>query len=95
MLRELMSDPTSVRQPAISRESEWRRRLAATTMGLLLFETLTGLAILLLPFSISNQLSVLLHTAVGLVFLVPYSWYQYRHLRTYRSARMTHVKLSC
>ncbi len=84
----------SVPQPTISRETEWRRRLAATTVGLLLFATLTGLAIFLLPFSISNQLSVLLHTAVGLVFLVPYGWYQYHHLRTYGSARMTHVKLT-
>ena len=31
---------------------EWRRGLTGVTMGLLLFETITGLAIYVLPFSV-------------------------------------------
>lgn len=62
--------------------------------GLLLFETLTGLSIYLLPFSIANQVTVLVHTLVGLVFIVPYLLYQLRHWRLYRATRMTHVKLT-
>ncbi|MBI4409627.1 MAG: hypothetical protein HY561_07965, partial [Gemmatimonadetes bacterium] len=47
---------------------EWRSRLLLTVGGLLLFETLTGLSIWLLPFSVPNQVTVLLHTVVGLPF---------------------------
>ncbi len=62
--------------------------------ALLLFETLTGLSIYLLPFNVSNQVTVLAHTVVGLVFILPYAWYQLRHWRIYRSVRMTNVKLT-
>ncbi|OGU20244.1 MAG: hypothetical protein A3K13_12015 [Gemmatimonadetes bacterium RIFCSPLOWO2_12_FULL_68_9] len=82
--------------PAIPRftTAEWRHRLLLTVSGLLVFETLTGLSIYLLPFSVPNQVAVLLHTVVGLVFVVPYTWYQLRHWRLYRSLPMTHVKLT-
>ncbi len=77
-----------------SRAAEWRRRLLLCVSGLLVFETLTGLSIWLLPFSVSNQIAVLLHTIVGLVFIIPYAWYQLRHWRLYRTQRLTHVKLT-
>jgi len=73
---------------------EWQQRLLYTVAGILLFETLTGLAIYLLPFSVPNQVMVLLHTIVGLVFILPYAWYQLRHWRTYRALRLSHVKLT-
>jgi hypothetical protein len=63
-------------------------------MGLLLFETLTGLAIYLLPFSLPIQFMVLVHTAAGFIFIVPYTWYQIRHWRVYRRQPMTHVKVT-
>jgi cytochrome c554/c'-like protein len=74
--------------------SEWQRRLLAAVVGLLAFETLTGLSIYLLPFSVPNQVSVLLHTAVGLICVVPFAWYQLRHWRGYRERQLTHVKLT-
>src|SRR5574342_1424730 len=74
--------------------SEWQRRLLVTVVGLLAFETLTGLSIYLLPFSVPNQVSVLVHTAVGLVCVVPFAWYQLRHWRNYRERQLTHVKLT-
>jgi hypothetical protein len=77
-----------------AKTEEWQRRLWTAVSGLLAFETLTGLAIYLLPFSVPNQVSVLLHTVVGLVFVVPYVWYQVRHWRLYRTRQMTHVKLT-
>jgi hypothetical protein len=61
---------------------------------MLLFETLSGLSIFLLPFSVPNQVMVLLHTAVGLVFLLPFAWYQIRHWLLYRSQGLSHVKLT-
>ena len=76
------------------RANEWRHKLLAYTSGLLFFETLTGLAIYLLPFSVSNQVMVLLHTVVGLVFIIPFAWYQIRHWLIYRPTRMHHIKLT-
>jgi hypothetical protein len=73
---------------------EWKRRLLICVSGLLLFETLTGLAIYLLPFSVPTQVVVLLHTVIGLVFVVPYGWYQLRHWLAYRERHLTHVKLT-
>jgi hypothetical protein len=37
---------------------------------------------------------VLLHTAVGIVCLAPFAWYQIRHWKLYRQIRMSHVKLT-
>ena len=73
---------------------EWRHRLLLLVMVLLVFETLTGLSIYLLPFSISNQVMVLVHTVAGLVFVLPFAWYQFRHWRYYRQMPMTHFKLT-
>lgn len=78
-------------QPKIT---AWRERLLAVVSGLLVFETLTGLSMYLLPFSVPNQVAVLLHTAIGLIFVGPYAWYQVRHWRLYRARQMTHIKLT-
>jgi hypothetical protein len=80
--------------PPRSKVGEWQHHLLFWVSGLLAFETLTGLSIYLLPFSLSNQAMVLIHTAAGLVFLGPLAWYQVRHWLIYRSLRMTHVKLT-
>src|SRR5512138_990616 len=77
-----------------ARIDEWRRRLLYCVGGLLAFETLTGLAVYLLPFSVSNQVMVLLHTVAGLVFILPYAWYQIRHWRLYHSLRWSHEMLT-
>ncbi len=76
-----------------SRSAEWQRPLAGLVVGFLLFETLSGLSIYLLPFSVTNQVLVLIHTVGGVIFLVPAFWYQLRHWLVYRKAGMTHVKL--
>jgi hypothetical protein len=79
---------------ALLKAGEWRRRLLHAVSGLLVFETLTGLSILLLPFSVPNQMMVLLHTVAGIAFVLPYLWYQLRHWRHYRSLRLSHVVLT-
>ena len=85
-----MINPAEVR----SKTAEWQRRLLIAVTTLLAFETLTGLSIFLLPFSIPNQVAVVLHTVIGLVCVVPYAWYQLRHWRLYRERQLTHVKLT-
>jgi hypothetical protein len=76
------------------RAQEWQHRLLHAVSGLLVFETLTGLSIYVLPFSVSNQIMVLVHTAIGFVFIVPFVWYQIRHWLIYRPLRLSHVKLT-
>lgn len=73
---------------------EWTRPLVHGVVALLVFETLTGLANYLLPFSVPNQVMVLLHTAAGFVLILPYLAYQWRHWRIYRAVPTTHVSLT-
>jgi hypothetical protein len=79
---------------ATSRADEWRQRLLYCVAGLLVFETLTGLGIYLLPFSVPNQWMVVFHTLAGLGFVAPFAWYQARHWKLYRSIRVSHVVLT-
>ncbi|RMD92628.1 MAG: hypothetical protein D6813_05585 [Calditrichaeota bacterium] len=78
----------------ISKADEWQHKLLIFVSGLLFFETLTGLSIYLLPFSISNQVMVMIHTIVGLIFIIPFAWYQIRHWLNYRKVIMTHIKFT-
>ncbi|HLF35473.1 MAG TPA: cytochrome b/b6 domain-containing protein [Cyclobacteriaceae bacterium] len=84
----------SQNQKTYSKEHEWRHWLGYSTAGLILFETITGLSIYLLPFSILNQVQVVLHTGIGLVFIVPVMVYMVRHWLVYRSITMNHYKLT-
>jgi hypothetical protein len=82
-------NPTSIEL----RAAEWGRRLAALALAWLLFETLSGLAVWLLPFSVPTQWTVLAHTALGLLFLPAILYEQVRHLRVYWSRPSGAVKV--
>jgi hypothetical protein len=86
-----MTDGHALSSPRIR---EWRARLGILASGLLAFETLSGLAIWLLPFSIPNQFLVLTHTAVGVVFLAPFVWYQADHWWKYKGRPFSHYMLT-
>jgi len=77
-----------------SKEKEWRNKLGIAVGGLMLFETLTGLSIYFLPFSVANQLQVLIHTGLGFVFIFPFLVYSLRHWMVYRKLAMNHFKFS-
>jgi hypothetical protein len=79
---------------SVSKANEWKHVLLTAVAGLLVFETLTGLFIWLLPFSVTNQVNVIMHTLIGLVFLVPFAWYQIRHWLIYRATKLNHYKLT-
>jgi hypothetical protein len=76
------------------RAQEWSARLSIFIGGLLCFEALSGLWIWLLPFSVSSQMLVLLHTAAGIAFLVPYLIYQGRHWWLYRDRPWSHYMVT-
>ncbi len=67
----------------LERLRAWRSPVAILTAGLTAFLTLSGLVILLAPFSVANQINVIAHTLGGLLFLVPCGWYLARHWRQY------------
>lgn len=73
---------------------EWRLALGILASGVLLFETVSGLGIQWLPFGVGNQVNVLVHTGIGLLFLVPLAWYQLRHWRLYRARPTSHVSVT-
>ncbi len=87
------SSSAAVPQPlAPKRELEWGRHFVALTLAWLAFETLSGLAIYLLPFSVPSQWTVVVHTGLGLALLVPALVYQWQHLRDYWSRPRGPVK---
>jgi len=73
--------------------AEWRSPLTVLAAGLLLYETLSGLAVYLLPFSLYNQFSVLLHTLFGLAMLLPVGWFVWRHWRVRKKGNLSHYQL--
>jgi hypothetical protein len=81
------------RSGGVDAVAEWRSKLTKVTSGLLLYETLTGLAILLLPFSPFNQFNVLLHTILGIAMIVPVLWYCWRHWVVRRKGNLSHYQL--
>ena len=72
----------------------WRDVTGRWVAGVTLFLLLTGFAIDWLPFSVFNQHAVVLHSVVGVVFLVPTVLYLLRHIRAYWDFPLTHVKFS-
>lgn len=72
----------------------WQDRTARAVSGLTLFLTLTGLGITFLPATPWNQHSVVIHTAVGLLFLLPGISYLARHLRDYWDYPLTQSKFT-
>src|ERR1035438_1553627 len=62
--------------------------------GTLLFVTLTGLLIWLVPFSVTSQMAILLHTVAGLLLLIPITLWQLSHWRATRKAARSTRKVS-
>ena len=74
--------------------SGWTNPLARWVTGLTLFLTLTGLVVYLAPFSLFNQHAVLVHTVLGLAFVLPFFVYMARHIIAYWDYPLTHSKFT-
>ncbi len=72
----------------------WTKNLLILVSGFLMFELLTGLTIYLLPFSLSNQVIILIHTVIGVAFCIPYLVYQAQHWLNNRNRPMSEIKLT-
>ncbi len=84
-----MSHPPNSRW--LDRASRWRAPLGVFAGAYFAFLSVTGLAIWLLPFSVPVQMTVLLHTAVGLLLLPLGGWYLVKHLAEYRRSPVSHI----
>jgi hypothetical protein len=93
MSKDTALPPVSETGARVDAVAEWRSQLAAVTGAYLLFETLTGLAIWLLPFSGFNQVGVLLHSVAGVAVLPWIIWYQVRHWLVRRGGNLSHHQL--
>ncbi len=69
----------------------WLSPLAMVVAGLAVIQTLSGLWVYLAPFSAATQFQVLLHTAAGILFIVPFGWYVVRHFRVWYAQKATSV----
>ena len=81
--------PLPIRHSFIHEEGIFRFSLLS---GALIFLALTGLAIWLLPFSVTIQVSVLLHTVLGLAIVIPLTLWQLSHWLATRKARRSFRK---
>ena len=77
----------------VSHNEKWHNRLMIWVVGILFFELISGLVIYLGSFSLTTQALVVIHTALGLVAVIPYIIYQIRHWLSYRKNNLTQHKL--
>lgn len=75
-------------------KEKWRNRLTIWVVSLLLFELISGLVIYMASFSLTTQALVILHTALGLVVVIPYIIYQIRHWISYRKKSLSQFVLT-
>ena len=71
----------------------WTAGLTKLALVTLVFETVTGLLITLAPFHAAVEWNVLLHTAIGLLTLVPLTWYFVVHWLDYKRFALSDVVL--
>jgi hypothetical protein len=71
----------------------WAAWLARFAMATLIFEAVSGLAITFSPFHAAVQWSVIVHTVVGALTLLPLAWYCAQHWLDYRRYAMSHIVL--
>ncbi len=67
----------------------WVSALSRLILAALVFETITGLVITFATFHAAVQWTVLIHTAIGLVALIPLTWYLFAHWLDYKRYSMS------
>ena len=82
--------PVPIRHSFVHEKGIFRFSLIS---GALIFLAFTGLAIWLLPFSVPTQVSVLMHTLLGLAVVIPLTIWQLSHWLATRKARRSFRKI--
>ncbi len=81
--------PLPIRHALVRERGVFRFSLIS---GVLIFLTITGLAVWLLPFSVPVQVAVLAHTVLGLLIVLPLAAWQLSHWLATRKARRSFRK---
>ena len=71
----------------------WQSWLAAASLGILAFETVSGLAVTFARFHPAVEWGLLVHTVLGFLTLAPLAWYVTRHWMDYRKQALSDVLL--
>jgi len=71
----------------------WTSFLAKLSMVALLFLAVSGLLVTFAPFNPAVQWSLLLHTVIGILTLLPLAWYSAVHWADYKHYSMSHIVL--
>lgn len=80
----------STRETDLQRAKDgWVSKLAITVTAWLTIQSITGLWLYIGSFSLNAQIQLLIHTVIGVVFLVPYVYYQVRHWLVWWRQRVT------
>ena len=91
-MNESNPNPNNIAGNGFAGRQGWESWLAKLSMAALLFEAVTGLAITFGPFH-AVQWSVLAHTVVGALTLLPLAWYCTAHWWEYRHWALSHIVL--
>src|ERR1051326_114375 len=78
-------------QVPLNSGSGWKSKLTRLMMAGVLFEGLSGLAVTFSPFHAAIQWTVVVHTVVGALMVLPLGWYLIRHWCEYRSYAASHI----
>ena len=71
----------------------WTTRLTSWSLAALLLLAVSGLVITFAPFHPAVEWTVLLHTVLGILVLVPIVWYSIAHWRDYKAYNLSDVLL--
>jgi len=71
----------------------WGKTLARLSMGVLVFEAVSGLAVTFSPFHPAVQWGLVVHTLIGVVFLFPLAWYYAAHWLDYKRYALSQTVL--
>lgn len=89
-MEETSYGPVPIRHTFIHEKGIFRFSLLS---GSLIFLALTGLAVWMLPFSVPVQVSVLIHTLLGLAIVIPLTLWQLSHWLATRKVRRSFRKI--
>ncbi len=95
-MNEISSSQAAPEKQSLNRVNaaqEWRSKSSGATASILSMELATGLLILLLPFGLFVQFSLLLHVLIGLLTIIPVSWFIFRHWKARYKGNLNHYQL--
>ena len=80
-------------QEQVETRTGWAASISRVAMAAIALLTISGLVVTFGPFSAAVEWTVLLHTAVGLLMLIPLVWYSWIHWKDYKHYRMSDIVL--